>query len=175
MGLVSIPGVYWMTRSKALDFFWSHVKVGGLEDCWEWIGHVSKYGYGTYNGLYDYLGTNRCHKQSYILTRGMVPRYQVLHSCDNRRCCNPAHLRDGTHSENMQDMLARGRESHHGVSQPGELNGSHKITAEPVVAIRKDTRTLKLISLDYGISKVRVSQIKRKLCWKHVKGEEDDE
>ncbi|MFB9187253.1 HNH endonuclease signature motif containing protein [Dactylosporangium sucinum] len=34
---------------------------------------------------------------------------QVLHSCDNPPCCNPAHLSIGTQAENMQQMVARGR------------------------------------------------------------------
>lgn len=33
----------------------------------------------------------------------------ILHSCDNPRCFNPAHLRVGTHQENMDDMVARNR------------------------------------------------------------------
>ena len=33
----------------------------------------------------------------------------ILHDCDNRRCCNPEHLRAGTHLENSRDAQARGR------------------------------------------------------------------
>lgn len=33
----------------------------------------------------------------------------VLHSCDNRACINPNHLRKGSAADNTADMLARGR------------------------------------------------------------------
>lgn len=33
----------------------------------------------------------------------------ILHSCDNPRCCNPEHLRIGTHQDNMNDKVSRGR------------------------------------------------------------------
>lgn len=33
----------------------------------------------------------------------------ILHSCDNRACINPEHLRKGTAHENTQDMYDRGR------------------------------------------------------------------
>jgi hypothetical protein len=36
--------------------------------------------------------------------RPAAPANHGLHSCDNTRCWNPAHLRWGTHGQNMQDL-----------------------------------------------------------------------
>jgi hypothetical protein len=55
---------------------------------------------------------------------------QVLHSCDNRRCVEPAHLRYGTHAENMADRAARDRTAR------GERHGQHKLSADAVREIR---------------------------------------
>ena len=38
---------------------------------------------------------------------GMV----VMHSCDNRACCNPNHLSLGTQSANIKDSVSKGRHS----------------------------------------------------------------
>lgn len=35
------------------------------------------------------------------------PDRYVLHSCDNRKCCNPDHLRRGTQSENMREAHSK--------------------------------------------------------------------
>lgn len=46
----------------------------------------------------------------YIATHGDLPAdVHVLHSCDNPPCCNPAHLRPGSHLENMADRHRAGR------------------------------------------------------------------
>jgi hypothetical protein len=80
-------------------------KSGG---CWVWMGGRQKLmGYGkiSLNGK-DFL----THRVAWELANGPIPAdMQVLHSCDNPPCCNPAHLHLGTHADNMREKTERGR------------------------------------------------------------------
>lgn len=86
------------------QFFAKHTKQG---ECWLWAGCTEASGYGRarFQGK-----TRRVHVIAYTLAHGPVPAGAVVrHTCDNRACMNPAHLIIGTQSDNVQDMLARGR------------------------------------------------------------------
>ena len=74
--------------------------------CWDWIGSVSR-GYG-YIGK-DAKTNIAAHKFSYLHHVGPVPSGMlVLHRCNNSLCVNPAHLKLGTHADNMADMKKAG-------------------------------------------------------------------
>jgi hypothetical protein len=52
----------------------------------------------------------RVHRIMYTIVNGPVSSdLDVCHSCDNRLCCNPAHLWVGTRKQNMEDCLAKAR------------------------------------------------------------------
>lgn len=76
--------------------------------CWIWTGCINSQGYGTVRhcGRMDYV-----HRVIYrLLKRTHIPRAMVLmHSCDTRACCNPDHVRPGSHRANMRDMVAKDR------------------------------------------------------------------
>lgn len=89
-----------------IERFWSKVDRRGDDECWPWRAGVFKQtGYGAF--WFD--GQNvGAHRFSAILAFGGCED-QALHSCDNRICVNPQHLRWGTPADNMHDRSARGR------------------------------------------------------------------
>lgn len=85
-------------------------------DCWMWAGKsFTKAGYGRV--VFRFAGSRRLkavypHRLAYAIFKGPIPEgYVVMHSCDNPSCCNPNHLSVGTHTDNMQDCISKGRYS----------------------------------------------------------------
>ena len=101
-----LPG-HCRTKQTLKEAFWAHVTPGGPDGCWEWQGYRHDWGYGklAYRTQYYYA-----HRVSYELHYGPIPDgLHVCHTCDNPRCCNPAHLFVGTAKDNLSDMMMKGR------------------------------------------------------------------
>ena len=89
--------------------FWNHATVtANPTKCWEWQGDADEDGYGRIrvNGQ-----RFRAHRLAFFFGNGRHPADDllVLHSCDNPRCINPDHLREGTVQNNHDDMYERNR------------------------------------------------------------------
>jgi hypothetical protein len=141
-------------------------RTGGEDACWTWTGTVDTWGYGQLTWKNQ---PHRAHRLAWIATHGPVPvGLSVCHRCDHPLCCNPAHLRTGTHQDNMADMVAKGRASRHG-APPGERNWQAKLTEADVRAIRAAEGTQRAIAKRFGVSRETVRQVLRGKIWSHVK------
>lgn len=90
----------------AEDRFWSHVAKDDPGGCWLWWGARNEHGYGRT----EWQGRSMLsHRLAFELTHGREPVGLVLHRCDVPACVNPAHLVEGTQTDNMRDCIAKGR------------------------------------------------------------------
>jgi hypothetical protein len=116
--------------------------------CVEASGPLTNAGYvSRHDGL--------AHRVAFERVNGPIPDgMMVLHSCDNRRCINPAHLRLGTHDDNMRDRLDRGR------TAKGERHGRAKLTDEQAEYIRRAPLSARALAEDFGVTKATIFAIR---------------
>lgn len=119
---------------------------GDKEQCWPWTGKVNK------KDGRPYITIEGKRRPAYCvvleLYSGKLQHKQVArHACDNKLCCNPQHLRFGTHQNNMDDMKERER---HGLS---------KITVRAIRRLLDKGRSHKGISELYGVSREAITAI----------------
>lgn len=105
------------------------------------------------------------HRAAWITSRGDIPKgLFVCHKCDVPICVNPSHLFLGTHTDNMRDMIAKGRKR----TTKGEANPGAKLTEQAVREIRGDSRSNQAVARSYGVSKSLVSAVRNGIVWKDV-------
>lgn len=130
--------------------FWKWVTAGHPDSCWEWDGSRDHNGYGRLNSPGKTGPVLKAHRVSYELHHGpLTPELDVLHSCDNPPCVNPAHLRTGTAADNAQDAVDRKRIN---------VVYSDDVVRE-IYAATHAGHTIAEVARWYGISESQVSNI----------------
>ena len=145
--------------------FWAKVRKDTTSSCWEWRGSLKGSGQGY--GAFSYRGRMvRAHRVALALRLGrdLLTKEHALHSCDNTRCCNPAHLYPGDHAQNMRDTATRQRR----IGLKGASNPQAKLKEADVLTIRAADRTLTQLATQFGVDPSLISLIRLRKIWKHV-------
>ncbi len=160
-------------KSTIASRFWPKVAICGEDECWEWQGYKSDFGYGLIR-----IGTQQvaAHRLAWTLTRGEIPAgLFVCHNCDNPPCVNPAHLFLGTAADNNADMFAKGRGRWDRQHCKGQANRQAKLTDEQAVGVMACLLTGRYkqseIAESFSVSQTTVNRIWRGLTWLHLWGE----
>jgi predicted XRE-type DNA-binding protein len=177
--------------------FWSHVEIRGPNECWPWIGWIKRGrsgGYGLWTPTED-AGNFRTHRVAYYLAHGIDPGDDLIcHRCDNRPCCNEQHLFAGTHRDNYEDGVHKGRvhladpevqalrvaasgDAHYSHRTPerlvrGEAHGNSNLTEAIVREIWRlryqEGLQQKRIAANLGISCANVCLVVNAKAWRHI-------
>ena len=170
MGRPRLPLADRFTAGDKIDWsdrFWRQVAPEALSGCWLWTGALRKtdgYGHFSVHLRGQEVESHIAHRYSLeqSLGRPLGDGEKALHRCDNRPCCNPAHLFPGTVRDNHRDAMAKGRHSH------GVKHGRSKIAEADVVAIRASSDSLATLSARYGLTKTTLCDIRKRKIWRHV-------
>jgi HNH endonuclease len=136
--------------------------------CWLWTGYKNSYGYGLFSlGRHGKTFNVPVHRFAWESRNGPIPAGgHVLHSCDVPSCVNPDHLRLGTHTENMADMVTRKRLA------IGSRHGMARLTEAQVAEIKglyaRGGILQSEIARRYNVVQQTISRIVTGKDWGHV-------
>lgn len=142
--------------------FWSRVdKSAGDDTCWPWTAAKLPNGYGA---AWREGRSQKAHRVAWELTFGSIPAGSLIcHHCDNRLCCNPSHLYAGSHWDNTQDMVRRGRHNR---------DGKAHLTPSQVLEIRRRHAlggvTLQQLGDEFGVTDVCIHFVVTRKTWRHL-------
>lgn len=143
--------------------FWAKVARSSPQECWPWTGSTSGKGYGTFQLARKVFPA---HRIAYWLCHGaMSDGLLVCHTCDFRKCCNPAHLFLGSAADNIRDAQSKLRLAH------GTDHHAAKLEPAQILAIRRQaaegTAVIQLARL-YHVTRRSIRDILRRVTWAHV-------
>ena len=73
------------------------------DNCWEYTGSIDKHGYAQLSTR-KYSKKIPAHRLMYFAYNLDTNQNVIVrHMCNNKKCCNPDHLKSGSHRDNSLD------------------------------------------------------------------------
>ena len=145
-----------------------------MSGCWLWVAAL--HGNGRYGMMWNKHDYASAHRISWELYRGPIPEDKfVLHKCDLGLCVNPDHLFLGTQTDNMRDMLNKGRgnwagSGRHGNHARGEQSGAARYSDKLVGRMRNEydagSKNIAALARRHCVSESQT----RRIVWLQTRG-----
>lgn len=156
--------------------FWRFVDKTDIDGCWPWTGARDDNGYGRFWSN-DARRIVQATHMAIALAMGEMPPAgaHALHGCDNPPCVRYGsdHVFVGTRSENMRDMLAKGR---HAAKRTGDFRRGtaaswSRLTEADIPLIRAAIAAgepQRQVAARFGVSRFAVRAIAKRETWAHI-------
>lgn len=146
--------------------FWAKVALPDENGCMLWTAGGTQEGYGTFRVGNTRVGRRKemVHRIACYLSHGAPPSktHYAAHSCRNRRCVAPSHLRWATPAENAADKVRDDTDPR------GGRHGGAKLTEEQVLEILKRTELQRELAREYGVSRAAIGAIRQRRRWTYL-------
>lgn len=153
-------------RSKSKNLRWLEAMVFGVwpDGCVQWPFAARSSGYGS---IFLKGVRTTSHRVACEMAYGPppLPGMHAAHSCNNRGCCNPAHLRWATVKENHADKISDG------TLVRGEKCHTAQLTESSVREIRRLCHggvSDRVVARSYGVSRATIYRVRKRVCWAWV-------
>ncbi len=154
-------------REPLLERFWRQANIKGPNECWEWKSTKGTKRYGTFKYKNKTWTVSRL---AFFISGGKLTEGKncVLHSCDNRKCVNPAHLFAGSNKDNVLDRVRKNRS----YRPMGEKAPKAKLTEAQVIKIREVYKnggmSIAQIANIYSVHYGTIHSIIKRGTWRHL-------
>ena len=152
--------------ARTVASFESRLEPDPFGGCLLWSGYTMPFGHGQIK-----VGGRKgpvllTHRLAWMIYKGPIPEgFNVLHSCDVPPCCEPRHLFLGTHADNVDDMVTKGRHAR------GESLWKSRLTDLAIYEILERLsrgESQRSIAMDFDIDASAISRVANNKTWRHL-------